>query len=186
MIETLKKFKYLIIIVIIIIVAFVAYTIYTSGSPANDSTSLQKTTAGATASGPGSVLPSSNSSIPNNDLANSFVDQLLTIQSINLKIDFFSDPVFVDLKDNHIDIQSQPISRPNPFAPIGQDTGQGSGKYQFIDGTVGGSVPAGVFDSSASKTTSVDNTASTSSPLPSSSSKSSSSKTKKATTTTAQ
>jgi len=183
MIETLKKFKYLIIIVVVIIVAFIAYTIYTSGAPANDSTSLQKTTAvGAGATSAGVVVPSSNSSIPNNDLANSFVEQLLTIKNINLKVDFFSDPVFIALKDNHIDIQSQPISRPNPFAPIGQDAGQGSEKYQFIDGTVGGSVPAGVSDSSTSKTTSVDNTIATSS----SSSKTNSSKTKKATTTKAQ
>ncbi len=178
MIETLKKFKYLIIVVIIIVVAFIAYTIYTSGAPANDSTSLQKTTAtGSVAMGSGNVIPSSNSSIPNNDLANSFVDQLLTIQNINLKVAFFNDPVFATLKDNHIDIQSQPISRPNPFAPIGQDAGQGSGKYQFIDGTVGGSVPAGISDSGSSKTTSVNNAAATSS---------SSSKTKKATTTKAQ
>ena len=177
MIETLKKFKYLIIIVIVIIVAFIAYTIYTNGTPATDSASLQKTT--ATGSANSTTVPSSNSSIPDNDLANSFVDQLLTIKNINLKIAFFNDPVFVALKDNHIDIQSQPISRPNPFAPIGKDTGAESGKYQFIDGTVGGSVPAGVFD--AGNTNITDATSSTKT-----STATSSLKTKKATTTKAQ
>ena len=171
MIETLKKFKYLIIIVIVIIVAFIAYTIYTNGTPATDSTSLQKTT--ATGSANPTSIPSSNSSIPDNDLANSFVDQLLTIKNINLKIAFFNDPVFIALKDNHIDIQSQPISRPNPFAPIGKDAGSESGKYQFIDGSVGGSVPAGVFGTESTDT--VNTNTSTSS-----------SKTKKATTTKAQ
>jgi hypothetical protein len=171
MIETLKKFKYLIIIVIIIVVAFIAYTIYTNGKPATDSASLQRTTATGSNS---TVVPSSNSSVPDNDLANSFVDQLLTIKNINLKVSFFVDPVFVALKDNHIDIQSQPISRPNPFAPIGKDAGAESGRYQFIDGSVGGSVPAGVFDTDNTN----DGTATSSTKT--------STKTKKATTTKAQ
>lgn len=183
MIETLKKFKYLIIVVVIIIAAFIAYTIYTSGIPAASSDLLQKTTMDVTNTVPGT--PGSDPSIPNEALANSFVEQLLTIDSINLKIAFLNDPIFNALKDTHIDIQSQPIGRVNPFAPVGKDSGPDSGRYQFSDGTVGSAptdnvaptgttIAPGVF---YSNTTSPSNVS-----TPSVNTSTSSSKTKNATT----
>ncbi|MEI6553880.1 MAG: hypothetical protein WCO09_04890 [bacterium] len=134
MIETLKKFKYLIIIVVVLVAAFIAYTVYTSSSPATDSASLQRTTAsGSSAS---NVVPSTGSVVPDNELAKSFVDQLLAIQSINLKVAFFADPVFTNLVDNHKGIDPQPIGRQNPFAPIGSDGASASNNYQDINGDV--------------------------------------------------
>ena len=134
MIETLKKFKILIIIIVVLVVAFIAYTIYTNASPAADSASLQKTTVNGAL--PTTTIPGTGSAVPNNELAKSFVDQLLAIQNINLKISFFTDPVFVGLVDNHKGIDPQPIGRPNPFAPIGQDSGQSANNYQDINGQV--------------------------------------------------
>lgn len=133
MIETLKKFKYLIIIVVVLVGAFIAYTIYTGGSSSTDtSTSMQKTASDGTVT----TATGSGSAVPNNELAKSFVDQLLAIQTINLKVSFFADPVFTGLVDNHKGIDPQPIGRPNPFAPIGNDNGQSSGAYQDISGSV--------------------------------------------------
>ena len=158
--EALKKFKYLIIVVVIIVVAFIAYTIFTNSSAATDSTALQKTAVDSSTAG-----SASNSSVPNNELAQSFVDQLLTIQNINLKLAFFSDPVFLGLVDNHVDIDPQPIGRPNPFAPIGKDAGQSSSNYQDISGSVinsaNGSVPSSIFGSgnTASSTTAASSSA---------------------------
>ena len=156
--DTLKKFKYLIIIVVVIVVAFIAYTVYTnSDSSTSTSQSLQKTSAS------GAITTASG--VTNNDLASGFVDQLLTIQNITLKTSFFSDNVFTSLKDNHVDIQPQEKSRPNPFAPIGQDSGQTSGNYQDINGAVinstTGSVPSTIFGVTKTATT-TDNSATTS------------------------
>ena len=152
MIETLKKFKYLIIIVVVLVVAFIAYTIYTNGTPATDSASLQRTTADGSVTS--NAVQATGAIVPNNELAKQFVDQLLAIQSINLKISFFSDPVFTSLVDNHKGIDPQPIGRPNPFAPIGVDSGMTSNNYQDISGEVipssGGSSITTSSDSSLS------------------------------------
>jgi hypothetical protein len=134
MFETLKKFKYLIIVVVVLVAAFVGYTIFTADSPDMDSATLQRTTV----DGAGNIVavPSSGSNIPDNDLAKTFVDQLLVIRNIELKTKFFEDPVFLGLVDNHKGINPQLIGRPNPFAPIGQDVGPSSNNYQDINGTV--------------------------------------------------
>jgi hypothetical protein len=55
-----------------------------------------------------------------------FVAQLLAIQNITLNVNLFADPVFTSLEDFSREILDQPISRPNPFAPIdlrGVETG---------------------------------------------------------------
>ena len=127
MIDTLKKFKYPIIIVIVIVIGFIAYTVYTNANTDTSSaTALQKT----------SMDTNSASAVPNNELAKSFVDQLLTIQSIDLRVGIFSDPVFNALVDNHAVINPQPIGRPNPFSPIGKDVGPASSNYQDINGSI--------------------------------------------------
>jgi hypothetical protein len=134
MIATLKKFKYLIITVVVLVIAFVVYTVYTADSPNMDSATLQRTTV----DGSGNIVsvPSSGSNIPDNDLAKSFVDQLLVIRGIELKTKFFEDPVFLGLVDNHRGINAQLIGRPNPFAPIGKDIGPEPTNYQDINGSV--------------------------------------------------
>lgn len=157
MIETLKKFKYLIIVVLVLVAAFIAYTIYTNGNSTTGSATLQKTAVNTTRGSvavPGSLGP--GSAVSSDELAKSFVDQLLVIQNIDLKIEFFSDPIFLALVDNHKGIDSQLIGRPNPFAPIGKDVGQTYNNYQDVDGSVKkstGGIPVGTeSDSSVSST----------------------------------
>ncbi|MEI6042013.1 MAG: hypothetical protein WCQ00_00375 [bacterium] len=147
MIETLKKFKYLIIIIVVLIVAFIAYTIYTSGAPTTDSSTLQKTSVDTSTTG----AASTGSVVPNNELAKSFVDQLLAIQSVDLKVAYFKDPIFLGLVDNHLEIQVQEIGRPNPFAPIGSDSGQSSGSFQDISGNITNTAGTSTATSSAVK-----------------------------------
>jgi hypothetical protein len=133
MLETLKKFKYLIIIVLVLVAAFIGYTIYTSGDTSSSS-ALQKTVV----DGSGNIvsIPSSGASIPDNDLAKTFVDQLLIIRGIEIKTAIFKDPVFLGLVDNHKGIDPQLIGRPNPFAPVGKDVGPEPINYQDVNGTV--------------------------------------------------
>ncbi len=133
MFEALKKYKYLIIIVLVLVAAFIGYTIYTSGSP-TDSASLQRTTV----DGSGNIVAvqSSGTNIPDNDLAKTFVDQLLIIRGIEIKTAIFKDPVFLGLVDNHKGIDPQLIGRPNPFAPVGKDVGPEPTNYQDVNGSV--------------------------------------------------
>lgn len=133
MFDTLKKFKYLIIVVLVLVVAFVAYTIYTSDSISTDTT-LQRTTVDS--AGKIVSVPSSSSDVPDNDLAKIFVDQLLIIRNIDLKTGLLKDPVFLGLVDNHKGIDPQLIGRPNPFSPIGKDVGPASNRYQDINGSI--------------------------------------------------
>lgn len=64
------------------------------------------------------VAPSSSSNTPASGSGQEFATQLLTIQNITLNLDLFNDPVFKSLQDFSQEINDQPISRPNPFAPI--------------------------------------------------------------------
>ncbi|MCI0542755.1 hypothetical protein L0Y69_03340 [bacterium] len=44
------------------------------------------------------------------------------LRSLQLDETFFSDPIFVSLEDWSVVLTPEPIGRPNPFAPIGEDT----------------------------------------------------------------
>jgi len=46
---------------------------------------------------------------------------LQELNAIQLDDSIFSDPMFLSLKDFHIDLAEEPKQRSNPFAPIGQD-----------------------------------------------------------------
>jgi len=56
-------------------------------------------------------------------VAQDFLNMLLSVKSINLDDSIFSDPAFASLQDSSLVLVSD-ISqgRPNPFAPIGNDT----------------------------------------------------------------
>jgi hypothetical protein len=43
------------------------------------------------------------------------------MKSITLDTGIFTDPMFQNLSDFTVELAPEPISRPNPFAPIGQD-----------------------------------------------------------------
>ncbi len=89
--------------------AFVAYSFYVSGKKDTTATvtkqSVTSSSAQSAIEGPGKE----------------FVTQLLAIQNISFKLDFFKDPVYIGLQDFSREIQEQPVGRPNPFAPFGED-----------------------------------------------------------------
>ena len=107
--QTIFKNKILILIIIIIVILTGYFLLKGSSSSSSSSGGVtklavsQNSSAGPTsATGPGQE----------------FVAQLLAIQNINLNLDIFVDPVFIGLQDFSRDIPPQPVSRPNPFAPI--------------------------------------------------------------------
>ncbi|TSC67037.1 MAG: hypothetical protein G01um101472_556 [Parcubacteria group bacterium Gr01-1014_72] len=51
------------------------------------------------------------------------VPLILQLQSIKLNRAFFDDSVFKSLRDITIELLRQPVGRPNPFAPVGAETG---------------------------------------------------------------
>ncbi len=52
-----------------------------------------------------------------------FLKLLLKIQNVVIDPTIFSDPAFLSLQDDGLPILDQPKGRPNPFAPIGTDSG---------------------------------------------------------------
>lgn len=46
------------------------------------------------------------------------VETLLQLRAITLSGTIFSDPAFIALKDNGIQIVQEPMGRPNPFLPL--------------------------------------------------------------------
>lgn len=101
MIALLQRYKNIITIALVVIAAFVAYIIFFTPER----------------SAPLSVTAVSG--------AESAVEQelltlLLELRSITLDESIFSDDRFRALKDLSQDIVTEPIGRPNPFAPLGQ------------------------------------------------------------------
>ena len=47
-----------------------------------------------------------------------FILQLQNIRTIDLKTNLFSDPVFISLVNEHVDIVREDAGRKNPFAPV--------------------------------------------------------------------
>lgn len=108
--QTIFKHKTIIIGILIVIVSFVAYSFYVSGKKDTTTTvtkqAVTNSSAQASIDGPGKE----------------FVTQLLAIQNINFKLDFFKDPVYIGLQDFSREIKQQPVGRPNPFAPFGDES----------------------------------------------------------------
>ena len=52
------------------------------------------------------------------DADQGLVATLLTLRAVTLSGTIFSDPVFMSLQDFGKDIVSEPVGRPNPFAPL--------------------------------------------------------------------
>ncbi|MEI7777693.1 MAG: hypothetical protein WCI52_03730 [bacterium] len=69
-------------------------------------------------------LVSDSSVIPSTSQADQdFLKLLLKIQNVRIDPSIFSNPVFLSLQDDGLPILDQPEGRPNPFAPIGTDSG---------------------------------------------------------------
>jgi hypothetical protein len=114
-----------IIVVLIVVISHVG----NSSAPSSD-TSLTSSTGTATAlpGGGGAVVPIDSSS--------SFSALLSSINSINLDTSIFSNPGYLALRNNPVDLGTAIIGRQNPFAPIGTDTAapqqQGSLQVQTL------------------------------------------------------
>ncbi len=111
--QTIFKYKTIIISILVIIVAFIAYSFYLSGKKDTTTTvtkqALTTSSVQSSMDGPGKE----------------FVTQLLAIQNIQFKLELFKDPVYIGLQDFSREIQPQAVGRPNPFAPLGSDSREG-------------------------------------------------------------
>ncbi len=116
-----KKVKIFAIVALILagIIGAAAYFGSTSSStptPSSDNPlSSSAAKAGGVAMAPQSSAPSEFSSL------------LSTIKNINIDTSFFSDPGYRALRDYPITLGTDTKGRPNPFAPVGYDSGSISG-----------------------------------------------------------
>ncbi len=104
MIETLKKYKTLLIVVVIVIVAFVGYSMFFDVS--NNS---------------GTVLVSKDTSAQKGG-DNKLLVLLVNLKSITLDESLFSDSAFRSLIDFGQQLVPEPTGRQNPFAPVGSES----------------------------------------------------------------
>ena len=102
----LQKIKIPVIILAVIVILFFGYSYLTKDN------------------GNTTGLVSDSSSNPATSQADQdFLKLLLKIQNVRIDPAVFSNPVFLSLQDDGLPILDQPEGRPNPFAPIGNDSG---------------------------------------------------------------
>ena len=101
--DLIQKLKIPAIVIVVIIIIFFVYTTYFSQS--SSSTDLQVSTSQTSAQD------------------QNFLNLLLQIKNINIDTTLFQNSAFISLQDDTLPILDQPYGRPNPFAPIGQDSG---------------------------------------------------------------
>ena len=96
----------------------------------------------------GSLVSLNDGSVVDNSTEKEILSLLLELRSIKLDVSMFESSAFKALKDFGVTLDPEPVSRPNPFAPIGSDetveeVGGGSGTTSSIDdGDDLGDVPA--------------------------------------------
>ena len=110
MIATLLKYKGLIIGIVALVLLFLGYSQFIAKKTGTSDSALVP------------VQTASNSTNQNSGAGREFVIQLLAIQSIHFNTDLFGDPAYTNLHDFSRPILDQPKGRPNPFAPIGDDS----------------------------------------------------------------
>lgn len=94
------------IIILVAVVLIVAFTIMYLGKSSSDDASL------------GTDIQSADSADAK------YVYSLLQKMSfVRLDDSIFSSELFINLKDNTVTLNQQQVGRPNPFAPIGNDSG---------------------------------------------------------------
>lgn len=105
MIDILKKYKNLLLVTGVIVVAFIGYSIF---SDRNNGASVlvSSPTKGSEARG-------------NNEL----LLLLVSLESITLDNSLFNDSAFKRLSDFGQSLIPEPSGRPNPFAPVGPESG---------------------------------------------------------------
>ena len=105
MLESLKKYKNLLVIAVIIIVTFVAYSMFFAGKGIDTD-----------------ILTSSSISGVQSSANNEILLFLINLKSIQLNDSLFQDPFFKQLKDFGRDLILEPTGRRNPFSPVDSDT----------------------------------------------------------------
>ena len=99
MMETIKKYKNVLIGMATLLLLFIVYSFFFAGGGPPTTSPLSTVEQGAT---------------PGEDL----VPLLQRLQSIKLDASVLASPVFLSLKDFGQTIPPQPVGRPNPFAPL--------------------------------------------------------------------
>jgi|SRR3989344_383557 len=104
MMKLLLKYRNIVFVLAAVVIGFAVYTRF---FPAGDEPVLAEE----------SVVPAEEAE--NQDL----ITLLLQLRSITLDDDIFTDPSFKSLSDFSQELVSEPIGRPNPFAPLGASVG---------------------------------------------------------------
>lgn len=106
--------KKIIIIVVIVVLAFIGYSFLISGNDSGNGSGVTRQNVANTTS----ALANPTLDGPGKE----FVTQLLAIKTIKFNLDFFKDEVYRGLQDWSREILPQESGRPNPFAPLENDT----------------------------------------------------------------
>jgi hypothetical protein len=69
-------------------------------------------------SGPAPILTTTSATSDTNPADQDLVTTLLTLQAVSLNGTIFTDPGFLALQDFTTQIVSEPVGRPDPFAPL--------------------------------------------------------------------
>lgn len=133
--------KKIIIIVLVIALAFGVYAYFFSNSATTSSSGVTKQAVSTASTG------ASGSAVLDGP-GKEFVTQLLAIQNIKFNLQLFADPVFQGLQDWSRELIPQESGRPNPFAPLDNQTGSQSDLTSFSGdissgGIANGSTPLG-------------------------------------------
>jgi hypothetical protein len=109
-----------------------------------------------TPTGPlGSSSAAGVASSPNaTSVPNDFSLLLSTVKSINIDTSIFTDPTYKTLRDHPIDLGTEDIGRPNPFAPVGIDIGTISGTGSTTTAPAAASIDVQTLQPSKVSTTS--------------------------------
>jgi hypothetical protein len=99
----LQKYKKIIIVVVVVVLLFVVYSMF-----------FKKTAEPVLSTTPTS---GQNLSAENSEL----ITLLSQLKTINLNKTIFSDAIFLSLFDFSVTLIPEPVSRPNPFAPVGNE-----------------------------------------------------------------
>lgn len=129
-----KILKPLFLLALIIIAGAIGYNLFFS----NPSPSTEESLTSLVTDSPVDTTADLGFSADPNEINREFVALLLSVQSISLDTDFFTDPGFSALVDYSLEL-NQPGNegRPNPFAPIGYSGVGNAGALLNATGTAG-------------------------------------------------
>lgn len=114
-----KGVKIFAIVIGIIAILIFVFSRVGSGTPASNDGSLTSTVTNNTASS--TTLPGGGGAVVPSETTSNFTSLLSSINSINLDTTIFSNPAYLALRNNPIDLGTAIVGRQNPFAPIGTD-----------------------------------------------------------------